>query len=134
MMNPREGVWDRAFPQHPFPQASGLSSGALGVKPKHRLTQEGGGWKGPVEEAHLEQVAQDNVPLGFEHRQGRRLRKLPGQPVLVFDHLDRKKLFSHVQLEHIMCFNLCLLPLVLSVGTLEESLAPSSSFPPSRDR
>ena len=47
--NPRGGVWDGALSQHPLQRASGLSSGALGGTPKQRVTQEGGGWKGPVE-------------------------------------------------------------------------------------
>ena len=72
-----------------------------------------------------EQVAQDCVQLGFDCLQGWRLCSLPGQPVLVLDYPDSKKVISYVRW-NFLYFNLCPLPLVLSLGTTEKSLALSS--------
>lgn len=63
-------------------------------------------WKGtleviyskPLAQAGPEQVIQDHVQLGFEHNQESRLYKLPGQPVLVFDHPQSKKVFCCAQI------------------------------------
>ena len=45
----------------------------------------------------------------------------------MFDSLHSERVFPCVQIEF-LCFNLCTLPLVLSLGTTEKSLSPSSSF------
>ena len=51
-----------------------------------------------LKQGQLEQVAQDHVQLGFEYLHWWRLRSLSGQPMPVFYHPHRKKVFS-VQME-----------------------------------
>ncbi|KAK4823251.1 hypothetical protein QYF61_000218 [Mycteria americana] len=46
-----------------------------------------------LKQSHLETVAQDPSQTAFEYLQGRRLHKLPGQPVPVLDHPHSKKGF-----------------------------------------
>jgi len=74
----------------------------------------------------LQQAAQDLVHAGLEYLQRIRLHSLPGQPVPVLRHPQREEVLPHVQLELFPCFSLCPLPLVLSLGTTEKSLTPSS--------
>lgn len=73
----------------------------------------------------MQQVAQENVWLGFENPHRWRLINLSGKPVLVLDSNKYFLVFSW----NLMCSYLCPLPLVLSVGTTEISLAPSSFLP-----
>jgi len=75
------------------------------------------GSSGPIllpKQGHLEQIAQDFDPLGFQDIQRRRLHNLSGQPVPVF--LRR----------NFLCFSLCPLPLALLLIITENNLAPSS--------
>jgi len=72
---------------------------------------------------HLQQVAQDLVQVSFEYLQGRRIHNLSGQPVPAT--LRVKKFFLMFR-QNFLFFSLCPLPLVLSLGTTEKSLAPSS--------
>ena len=53
------------------------------------------------------------------------------QPVLVLCHPHTKKCFF-MFLWNLLCFSLCLLPLVLSLATTKTSLSPPSSHPPFR--
>jgi len=76
-------------------------------------------------QGHPEQAAQDLVQVGLEYLQRRRLHHLPGQPGPVLRHPQREEVLPHVQL-NFLCLSLCPLPLVLSLGTTEKSLAPSS--------
>ena len=71
-----------------------------------------------LKQGHLQLVVQDCVQVASEYLQGRRLHTLLGQPVPVASHPHS--------------FSLCPLPLVLSLGTTEKSLAPSSLHPPFR--
>jgi len=79
----------------------------------------------PLKQGHLQQAAQDLVQGGLEYLQRRRLHSLPGQPVPVLRHPQSEEVLPHVQ-TNFLCFSLCPLPLVLSLGTTEKSLAPSS--------
>jgi len=76
-----------------------------------------------LKQGHLEQVTQDLVQAGFEYPQ--RLHNLPGQPVPVLHHVRVKKFFLMFR-RNFLCCSLCPLPLVLSLGTTEKSLVPSS--------
>ena len=78
-----------------------------------------------LEQAQLEQGAQESVQEGFECLQGRRLYNLPGQPVPLLCHPHRKEDFSHVEVE-LPVFQLVPVALVLPLGTIEKSLVPSS--------
>ncbi|KAK4828375.1 hypothetical protein QYF61_026113 [Mycteria americana] len=84
-----------------------------------------------LKQGHLEPVAQDRVQTAFEYLQGWRLHKLPGQSVPLLSQPHSKKVFPDVQREPPV-FSLCPLPLVLSLGTMEKSLAPSSLHRPFR--
>jgi len=75
-----------------------------------------------LKQGHLQQTAQDLVQAGFEYLQRRRLHSPSGQPVPVLCHPQSKEGLPHVQTELPM---LQLVP-VLSLGTTEQSLAPSS--------
>lgn len=57
--------------------------------------------------------------------------QLSGQPVLVFRHSCSKKCFLMFK-ENSLYFSLCPLHHVISAGTTEKSLAPSSLLPPIR--
>ena len=50
-------------------------------------------------QGHLQQAAQDLVQAGLEYLQRRRLHNLPGQPVPVLRHPQRKEVLPHVQME-----------------------------------
>jgi len=50
-------------------------------------------------QGHLQQAAQDRVQADFEYLQRRRLHNLPGQPVPVLHHPQRKQVLPHVQTE-----------------------------------
>jgi len=67
-----------------------------------------------LNQGHLEQATQDCVQVGFEYVQGRRCHNSSGQPVPVT--LKVKKFFL-VFRWNFLCFILCPLPLVLSLGT-----------------
>ena len=68
---------------------------------------------------------QDCVYIAFEYLQGGSFHSLPGQPVPVLGHPHSKKCFLIFR-GNIPCFSLCSLPLDLSLGTTEKSLALSS--------
>jgi len=74
-------------------------------------------------QGHLQQAAQDLVQAGFEHLQRRRLHSLgslfQGSVTL------KVKVFLMFR-QNFLSFSLCLLPLVLLLGSIEKSLAPSS--------
>jgi len=74
-------------------------------------------------QGYLEQAAQDHVHAGFEYLQRRRIHNLPGQPG---PGVWKVKMFLLTFRWNFLCFSLCPLPLVLSLGTTEKSLAPSS--------
>lgn len=78
-------------------------------------------------ESQLVQINQDYIQFGFEY-----LHHLSGQPVPVFDHSHYKSFFFFlIRFKQLfLCFNLCPLPPVQSGGTNENSLPPTSSFPP----
>jgi len=78
-----------------------------------------------LKQGHLEQAAQDHIQVGFERLQQRRHHNPFGQPVPVFHTLKVKKFFLMFTW-NFLCFSLCPLPLVLSLGTTEKSLASSS--------
>lgn len=62
----------------------------------------------------------------FEYLQGWRFHNLSGRSVSVFSYLPSKKAIL-LQFEwNFLYFSLCLLPLVLSLGTSENTLSPSS--------
>lgn len=82
-----------------------------------------------AQEGSVEQVAQDHVQSDFEYLHRWNLYNLC-QPVPAFDHTDSKSFLVFVF--NLMGFNLCWLLLVVSLGTAEKSLSPSSSFPLTR--
>ena len=59
-------------------------------------------------------------PDSFAHHQGWRFHNLSGQLVPVLGHPHSKKCFSLFR-QHLLCFSLCPLPLVLSLDTAEEA-------------
>ena len=78
-----------------------------------------------LKQGHLEPAGQDHVQTAFEYLQGGRLHNLLWLLVPVFRYPCSKELFPIFRV-NFLCFNLCPLPLVLSLGTTEKSLAPSS--------
>jgi len=78
-----------------------------------------------LKQGHLQQAAQDRVQASLEYLQRGRLHSLPGQPVPVLRHPQREEVLPHVQTEHPMLWFVPV-ALVLSLGTTEKSLAPSS--------
>jgi len=73
----------------------------------------------------LQQAAQDHIQVGFEYLQRRRIHNPSVLPVQCSVTLKVKKFFL-VFRWNFLCFSLCPLPLVLSLGTTEKSLAPYS--------
>jgi len=53
-------------------------------------------------QGHLQQAAQDLVQAGLEYLPRKRLHNLPGQPVPVPRHPQRKEVLPHVQMELII--------------------------------
>uniref|UniRef100_A0A8B9QH24 Glycoprotein endo-alpha-1,2-mannosidase n=2 Tax=Apteryx owenii TaxID=8824 RepID=A0A8B9QH24_APTOW len=82
-------------------------------------------------QGQLEQAAQDHVQLGFKYLQGCGLHSLSRKPVSMFSYPCSKEVFLMFKW-NFLCFSLCPLPLILSLGTTEKSLAPSSLDPPIR--
>jgi len=78
-------------------------------------------------QVHIEQVAWDLIQVGFENLQRMRLRSAAplGSLFQCFITLRGKKFFVMFR-SNFLCFSLRPLPLVLSLGTTEKSLAPSS--------
>jgi len=76
-----------------------------------------------LKQGRLQQAAKDLVQTGLEYLQRRRLHQLPGQLVPVLHHPQSEVVLPQVQTELPM---LQFVPLVLSLGTTEKSLAPSS--------
>ena len=79
-------------------------------------------------QGHLEPVAQGHVQTSFEYLQAWRRHKLPGQAVLVLSSLTVKTCVLMFK-QSLLCFSLLPLPLVLSLGATEKTLAPSSLHP-----
>jgi len=77
-------------------------------------------------QGHLQQAAQDLVQAGLEFisREGESTTSL-GSLFQGSVTLRGKKFFLMFR-QSFLCFSLCPLPLVLSLGTTENSLAPSS--------
>jgi len=87
-----------------------------------RGSQNGWGRKVPLEilscyskQSHLEQVAEGHLQLGFDCLQKQKLRKLPGQHSLVFNH-QLKHFYVHKELPSFLP-----VPLILSWGISEKS-------------
>lgn len=81
----------------------------------------------------LKQVAQDlAVQLGTEKLQGWRLHSVSGQPIpLCVITLTMQKSFSYIFIWNFLCFSLCPLPPVMSLGTRKKGPALSSLLLPS---
>lgn len=108
--------------KNPTPERSSLAAGTW-----QRWAQPTGGfmsawepfWKGKSVCSGDWTVQPGSEQLGFEYLQRHRLQNLSGQPATLFNHPHPEEPFSYV----ISC--LCLLPLLLSLGTPERSMAPS---------
>ena len=72
-------------------------------------------------QGHLQQAAQDRIQAGLEYLQRRRLHNLPGQPVPGLRHPQREEVLPMFSW-NFLCFSLCPLPLVLSLGTTENGM------------
>ena len=83
------------------------------------------------QQGHLEPVARVHVQIAFEYLHGWKLYNLPGHPVLVLGHRHGKKCLLMFR-GNLLYFSLCPLAVVLSLSTMEKSLAPSSLHPPFR--
>jgi len=78
-----------------------------------------------TKQGHLEQAAQDVIQAGFENlREGDSAAPLSN--LFQCSVTLRGKKFFLMFRRNFLCFSLCPLPLVLSLGTTEKSLAPSS--------
>jgi len=78
-----------------------------------------------LKQGHLQQAAQDPVQAGLEYLQRRRLQTSLGSLFQGSVTLRGKKFFLMFR-RNFLCFSLCPLLLVVSLGTTEKSLAPSS--------
>jgi len=88
-------------------------------------------WSIPLlKKGQLKPAAQDCVQMDFECLQGQRLHNLSGQPVPMLSHPLSNNIFFLCS-DEISCSSLCPLPPVLSLGSMEKSLAPSSHSLPS---
>jgi len=76
-------------------------------------------------QGHLQQAAQGLVQAGLEYLQRRRLHISSGKPVPVLRHPQREEVVLRFSWNFLR-LSLCTLLLVLSLGTTEKSLAPSS--------
>jgi len=75
----------------------------------------------------LQQAAQDLVQAGLEYLQRRRLHNpLWAACSRALSPFKVKKFFLMFR-QNILCFSLCPLPLVLSLGTTEKCLAPGTN-------
>lgn len=79
----------------------------------------------------LQPVSQSCVQLALEFLHGEKPHNLSVQPVPVFGHFQSKEVFPDTNRTS-MCLGLCSFPLVLTLGTTEESLALSALHPPLR--
>jgi len=87
-------------------------------------SKNGRGGKGPLGIIYSNLPVEARSPTaGFEYLQRRRIHNPSGQPVTVPRHPQREEV-AHFGLH--LCFSLCPLSLILSLGTIEKSLAPSS--------
>lgn len=82
----------------------------------HRMADVG---KRPLDVIWPNLPAQDHVQMALACQQGGRTQP-PGQPEAVPHHPHREKTFLMFR-KNLLCFILCLLPLVLSLGTLERA-------------
>lgn len=71
-------------------------------------------------------------PDRFEYLQECRVQQLSGKPVRVLSHSNSKQVFPDVEEEPPPRFNLCPVPLVLSLGATGNSLFLLPSHPPFR--
>jgi len=67
-----------------------------------------------LKKVQLEQAAQDRVQVGLEYLQRRRLHNASRQPVPVLHYPQSEGILPHV-----LCFSLCLLPLVCLYTTID---------------
>ena len=71
-------------------------------------------------QGHLQQAPQDLIQVGFEYLQRTRIHNLSGKPVPGVHHL-RVRMFFLIFSWNFLCFSLCPSPVVLSLGTTEDS-------------
>lgn len=96
------------------------------------VSQTDWGWQGPLgpsdptpaQVGPLRGGCREPCP-GGPYRSPKKSRQ-PGQ---VFSHLPSKKVSTDVWMKPSVCVSLCTMPLVLSLGTTVNSLAPSSLHP-----
>jgi len=81
----------------------------------------------------LTRVSQESIQVDFEYLHRRRLHSLSGQPVPVLCHRHSEGVSPHVHME-LPHSSLCSLPLVLPLGTAEQSLAPYTWLLTSTDK
>ena len=109
------------------PSSESLGKAEIRYSQNHRMVGVGRdlwGSSSPTplpKQGHLQQAAQDLVQVGLEYLQRRRISL--GNLFQSFVTFRVKKFFLMFRW-NFLCFNLCLLSLVLSLGTTEESLAP----------
>lgn len=83
---------------------------------------------GPIpllKQGNLQPAAQDHIQTAFDSFQHGRLHNISAQPVPLLSPLTVKQFFLMFR-GNILCFSLCQLPLVLSLGTTEKNLARTS--------
>jgi len=99
----------------------------------HRMAEFGRDlwrWSGPIsllKQGHPELVAQDHVQRAFEYSPGDSTNSL-GNLCQCSVTFMLTKYFLKFR-ANCLCFSVCPLPLVLSLGTTEKSLAPSCLHP-----
>lgn len=84
-----------------------------------------------LKQEHLEWAAQDQLHVGFEDRQGRRLHSLFGQPVSALCYAHSKEAFLHVKMET-PGFQVALFASNTVAGLHREDSSPSSLHLPLR--
>lgn len=84
-----------------------------------------------LKQGHWEPFAQQCVQMAFEYLQRWRLQNASGQSALVLGTFRGKQCFLIFR-GNLLCFKMCPLRLVLSLGTSGKCLAPSSVHSPLR--
>ena len=115
---------------------TGTTAGQLAADIMEDIAQHGnavvlggspaGAPKATAVRSSLSPASNPRVQLGFECLQRWRLHNISRQSVLAIDHLCSRTVFSHIEVEFTVFQFVPIASLILSLGSTEKHLAPSS--------